>query len=145
MRRVMAKYPQGLAFTNDPGNYANVVGRDSAWFVYGCDHFMPEFSRQMLDNVAARQYASGKLPEYYDAVTGRVEDDGLNINDDTPLYMLAVNHHFRSTGDVGMARDGISLSRRRGAVYYRSDRRPRSRLLLGKRSARERLGDCRLA
>jgi hypothetical protein len=101
MRRVMAKYPQGLAFSNDPGNYANVVGRDSAWFAYGCDHFMPEFSRQMLENVAARQYESGKLPEYYDAITGRVEDDGLNINDDTPLYVLAVNHHFRSTGDVG--------------------------------------------
>jgi glycogen debranching enzyme len=100
MRRVMAKYPQGPAFSNDPGNYANVVGRDSAWFVYGCDHFMPEFSRKLLENVAARQYANGKLPEYYDAVTGRVEDDGLNINDDTPLYILAVNHHFRSTGDV---------------------------------------------
>jgi hypothetical protein len=100
MRRVMAKYPQGLAFSNDPGNYANIVGRDSAWFAYGCDHFMPEFSRKMLENVAARQYASGKLPEYYDAVTGRVEDDGLNINDDTPLYILAVNHHFRSTGDA---------------------------------------------
>lgn len=100
MRRVMAKYPQGPAFSNDPGNYANVVGRDSAWFVYGCDYFIPEFSRKLLENVAARQYACGKLPEYYDAVTGRVEDDGLNINDDTPLYILAVNHHFRSTGDV---------------------------------------------
>jgi hypothetical protein len=100
MRRVMANYPEGSAFSNDPGNYANVVGRDSAWFVYGCDHFMPEFSRKLLENVAERQYPSGKLPEYYDAVTGRVEDDGLNINDDTPLYILAVNHHFRSTGDV---------------------------------------------
>jgi len=100
MRRVMAKYPGGPAFSNDPGNYANVVGRDSAWFVYGCDHFMPEFSRKLLESVAARQYPSGKLPEYYDAVTGQVEDDGLNINDDTPLYILAVNHHFRSTGDV---------------------------------------------
>ncbi len=100
MRRVMAKYPEGPAFSNDPGNYTNVVGRDSAWFVYGCDHFMPEFSRTLLESVAARQYESGKLPEYYDAVTGRVEDDGLNINDDTPLYILAVNHHFRSTGDV---------------------------------------------
>jgi glycogen debranching enzyme len=100
MRRVMAKFPGGHAFSNDPGNYANVVVRDSAWFVYGCDHFMPEFSRELLENVAARQYPSGKLPEYYDAVTGRVEDDGLNINDDTPLYILAVNHHFRSTGDL---------------------------------------------
>lgn len=99
MRRVMASYPTGQAFTNDPGTYANVVIRDAAWYTYGNDHFLPSFSRRLLDNCAQRQYPSGKLPEYFDAVSGRVEDDGLNINDDTPLYVLAVNHHFRSTGD----------------------------------------------
>ncbi len=97
--RVMAAYPQGTAFTNDPGNTANVVVRDSAWFVYGTDHFMPEFSHRLLESVGSRQYANGKLPEYYDAITGEIADDGLNINDDTPLYILAVNHHFRSAGD----------------------------------------------
>ncbi len=99
MRRVMASYPTGQAFTNDPGTYANVVTRDAAWFVYGNDHFLPSFSRRLLDNLAERQYPSGKMPEYFDAISGKVEDDGLNINDDTPLYVLAVNHHFRATGD----------------------------------------------
>jgi Bacterial alpha-L-rhamnosidase 6 hairpin glycosidase domain len=99
MRRVMASYPTGQAFTNDPGSYANVVIRDAAWFVFGNDHFLPSFSRRLLDNLTQRQYPNGKLPEYFDAVSGRVEDDGLNINDDTPLYVLAVNHHFRATGD----------------------------------------------
>jgi hypothetical protein len=99
MRRVMATYPTGPAFTNDPGKYANVVVRDSAWFVYGSDHFVPSFARDLLDNIGGRRYPSGKLPEYFDAVTGRIEDDGLNINDDTPLYILAVNHHFRASGD----------------------------------------------
>ena len=99
MRRVMASYPTGQAFTNDPGTYANVVTRDAAWFVYGNDHFLPSFSRRLLDNLAERQYPTGKLPEYFDGISGRVEDDGLNINDDTPLYVLAVNHHFRATGD----------------------------------------------
>ena len=99
MRRVMASYPTGQAFTNDPGTYSNVVTRDAAWFVFGNDHFLPSFSRCLLDNLAQRQYPNGKLPEYFDAVSGRVEDDGLNINDDTPLYVLAVNHHFRATGD----------------------------------------------
>jgi Bacterial alpha-L-rhamnosidase 6 hairpin glycosidase domain len=100
MRRVMASYPTGQAFTNDPGTYPNVVIRDAAWFVYGNDHFLPSFSRRLLDNLSLRQYSNGKLPEYFDAVSGRVEDDGLNINDDTPLYVLAVNHHFRATGDA---------------------------------------------
>ncbi len=99
MRRVMATYPSGCAFTNDPGTYANVVVRDCAWFVYGNDHFLPSFSRDLLDNIATRQYENGKLPEYFDATSGRVEDDGLNINDDTPLYILAVNHHARASGD----------------------------------------------
>jgi hypothetical protein len=100
MRRVMAVYPTGCGFTNDPGKYANIVVRDCAWFVYGNDHFFPLFSRTLLENIASHQYSSGKMPEYFDGVTGRVEDDGLNINDDTPLYILAVNHHFRATGDV---------------------------------------------
>lgn len=105
MRRVMATYPTACGLTNDPGNYPNVVIRDSAWFVYGNDHFLPSFSRDLLDHIARRQYENGKLPEYFDAVTGDVEDDGLNINDDTPLFILAINHHFRSTGDFTWLRN----------------------------------------
>lgn len=100
MRRVMASYPQGCAFTNDPGASSAVVVRDGAWFVYGNDFFLPAFSRSLLENIGKRQYATGKLPEFYHAVDGDVEDDGLNINDDTPLYILAVSHHVRATGDA---------------------------------------------
>jgi len=132
MRRVMASYPTGQAFTNDPGSYTNVVTRDCAWFVYGNDHFLPSFSRRLLDNLAQRQYPSGKMPEYFDGITGRVEDDGLNINDDTPLYVLAVNHHFRATGDwEWLAKTYASVARAahyiisqvddRGLVYCSAD------------------------
>ena len=100
MRRVMARYPQGPSFTNEPGVSSNVVGRDVAWFVYGNDHFMPDFSREILDAFARLQYPDGKIAEYYSALDGRVDDYGLNINDDTPLFVLAVNHHFRATGNV---------------------------------------------
>ena len=54
MRRVMASYPTGQAFTNDPGTYPNVVIRDAAWFVFGNDHFLPSFSRRLLDNLSAK-------------------------------------------------------------------------------------------
>lgn len=100
MRRVMALYPHGLAFTNEPSVSSNVVCRDAAWFAYGSDHFMPAVSRGLIDKFAALQYPDGKLPEYFNAVTGMREDYGLNINDDTPLFILAVNHHARSTGDL---------------------------------------------
>ena len=100
MRRVMASYPQGPAFTNEPGISSNVVMRDAAWFAYGCDHFMPEFSRGLLDKFSALQYPDGTLAEYYNALDGTTNDYGLNINDDTPLFILAVNHHYRATGDL---------------------------------------------
>jgi len=111
MRRVMAQYPRGAAFTNEPGVSSNVVGRDAAWFVYGNDHFMPSFSRALLEAFAAVQYGDGKIPEYYNAIDGKAEDDGLNINDDTPLFILAVNHHVRATGDgawLGKMYAGVS-------------------------------------
>ncbi len=99
MLRVLARYPQGVGFTNAPGSSAAVVGRDLAWFVIGCDFLAPQASKALLKRYAQCQYDSGKMPEYYNAVTGKVEDYGLNINDDTPLFILACAHHHRATGD----------------------------------------------
>jgi hypothetical protein len=135
MRRVMMQYQQGQAFTNEPGISSNVVGRDAAWFVYGNDYFIPSFSRALLENFARAQYADGKVPEYYNAIDGSVEDYGLNINDTTPLFILAVNHHVRATGDLewlrkiyasvaNSARYIISQIDERGLVYC-SARDPR--------------------
>lgn len=99
MLRVIAKYPQGLAFTNDPGSSSAVVGRDLAWFTLGCDYLDVDASKQMLLRYARTQAADGLMPEYYDATTGTTEDYGLNINDDTPLFVQACSHHYEVTGD----------------------------------------------
>ena len=132
MLRVLAHYAQGEAFTNEPGVSSNIVARDVIWYVYGCDHFQPEVSRRLLDALARCQYESGKIPEYYNARTGEVADYELNINDATPLFVLGVNHHVRSTGDmeflqhsyeaVARASDYI-LSQRdeRGLVFCSAD------------------------
>lgn len=103
MVRVMARYPQGWAFTNDPGCSSHVVVRDSAWFVYGCDYFRPDFSRALLEQIAAYQKPSGLIVEYWNAVDGSTCDYGLNINDNTPLFILAVAHHWRLTRDRPLA------------------------------------------
>jgi glycogen debranching enzyme len=50
------------------------------------------------------QYPNGKLPEFVNALTDQPEDDGLNINDDTPLYVMAANHYYRATGDLDWLR-----------------------------------------
>jgi glycogen debranching enzyme len=55
--------------------------------------------------VARFQQESGKIPEYWDARTGRTEDYGLNVNDDTPLFVLAAGFHSLVCHDKGFMRD----------------------------------------
>lgn len=100
MLRVLGMYPQGMGFTNEPGESSNVVGRDVAWYTLGCDYLAPDVSKRVLLRYAKTQYASGKFPEYYNAISGKVEDYGLNINDDTPLFVYACAHHYQITGDL---------------------------------------------
>jgi glycogen debranching enzyme len=121
MARVIARYPQGVAFTNDPGNSAAVVGRDLAWFTFGCDYLNPELAGEMLLRFSQTQYPSGKMPEYYHGVTGRIEDYGLNINDDTPLFILACWHHYQTSGDAGFLRKVWPVVRK-AAEYILSQR-----------------------
>ncbi|HEX6780202.1 MAG TPA: hypothetical protein VF099_18470 [Ktedonobacterales bacterium] len=99
MLRVMANYPTGPAFTNDPSLSSAVVGRDAAWFSLGCDFLLPEFSRALIDSLAARQRENGLILEYYNAVTDERADNGFNINDNTPLFIWAAMHHYLATKD----------------------------------------------
>ncbi|MHB8620386.1 MAG: MGH1-like glycoside hydrolase domain-containing protein [Chloroflexota bacterium] len=128
MQRVMCDFPRGRAFTNDPSQSSAVVARDSFWFVYGCDHMDAEFSRSLLDIFTRRQQSSGKIIEFFHAVTGQEEDYGLNINDNTPLYILAVNHHWRSTGDLDWLKD-VYPAVGRAARYILSQRDERGLVL----------------
>ncbi len=99
MLRVMANYPTGPAFTNDPSLSSAVVGRDVCWFSLGCDFLLPEFSRSLLESLAARQRENGLILEYYNAVTDERADNGFNINDNTPLFIWAAWHHYLATKD----------------------------------------------
>ena len=132
MARVKALYPQGWGFTNDPSLSSNIVARDTAWFAFGCDYVAPEFSKEALRVFKRLQSADGLIAEYYNGVTGEVDDYQLNINDDTPLYILAVEHTFQITDDrsfleemypsVEKAADYIvSQEDERGLVYCKSN------------------------
>jgi hypothetical protein len=101
MLRVMANYPTGPAFTNDPSLSSAVVGRDVCWFVTGCDFLLPAFSRVLLESLASRQREKGLILEYYNAVTDERADNGFNINDNTPLFIWAAMHHYQATKDEG--------------------------------------------
>lgn len=99
MLRVMLRAPTGWCFVNDPARSNNSVGRDTCWFAFGADYVVPDFARESLRAYVETQERSGKVVEYYDVRTGATEDYDLNINDNTPLLVLALWHHFNTTGD----------------------------------------------
>lgn len=99
MLRIESLSPQGWAFTNDPARSNNSVGRDTAWFAFGSDYITPHFSRESLLWYADHLQPDGMAVEYFDIRTGESSTDRLNINDNTPLLILAFWHHYNTTGD----------------------------------------------
>ncbi|HEY8312034.1 MAG TPA: hypothetical protein VIG47_15825, partial [Gemmatimonadaceae bacterium] len=133
MIRDQRRFPVGLGFTNDPPQDILVV-RDVAWFTVGCDYFVPWFSRGSLEVV--RDYGvepGGELTEYILASNDPpfISNYGLNINDDTPLFIFGVHHHYALTKDVdfllGMyktvrdAADWILAQQRDGLIWCTSE------------------------
>jgi hypothetical protein len=105
MLRVQSQTPLGWTFTNNPTHSSKAVGRDAAWFAMGGDYLVPRFSRETLLGFVRRQEPSGMIIEDYDFRRGETADDGLNINDNTPLLILALWHHYCATGDRDFLRD----------------------------------------
>jgi hypothetical protein len=105
MLRVQSKASTGWCFTNDPTRSNNSVGRDTAWFAFGGDYLTPDFVRDSLLAYVRNQEKSGLIVEYYDIRNGKTEDYGLNINDNTPLLILALWHHYTMTGDEGFLKE----------------------------------------
>ena len=104
--REQRHYPIGNSFTNDPPQDILVV-RDIAWFSVGSDYLTPDFSRGVMELV--RDYGvepGGEITEYIMACENPPfkSNYGLNINDDTPLFIFAVHHHYALTADDAFLR-----------------------------------------
>ncbi len=99
MLRTILRPQSGWCFVNDPTRSNNSVGRDTAWFGYGADYIHPDVARDALLAYARLQEPSGMIVEYYDIRTEKTADYGLNVNDNTPLMILAWLHHYHITGD----------------------------------------------
>ncbi|MFN2528006.1 MAG: amylo-alpha-1,6-glucosidase [Candidatus Baltobacteraceae bacterium] len=98
MLRTQLLAPTGWCFVNDPARSNNSVARDTAWFAFGSDYVTPEFSQASLLWYAEHLERKGMCVEYYDIRTGKTADYKLNINDNTPLLILALWHHYSTTG-----------------------------------------------
>ena len=121
MLRVQLKAPTGRCFVNDPARSSNSVARDTAWFAYGADYVDADFARESLMAYVERLTRKGLVSEYYDVRTGESSDYHLNINDDTPLLLLALWHHFNTTGDLAFLRR-VYPAARRAAKYILTQR-----------------------
>ena len=104
MLRVIKEYPQGWGSTNSPPSDI-LVSRDTSWFVHGYDYFMPQFSRNAIDLFNRFLEESGQVVEYVRGVTGFKTSYELNINDDTPLHIIAILHHYNATLDEAWLRE----------------------------------------
>ena len=101
--RLQTQYRWGEGFSNNPPSDV-VVGRDSMWYLMGSDYYAQAWSRKLLDLWFAHGLEpSGKFTEYMLASRDPLftDDYGLNINDITPLLILASSHYYSITGDRG--------------------------------------------
>ena len=99
MLRSQSLTSQGWCFVNDPTHSNNSVARDTSWFALGADYVKPHFAKESLLWYADHLEPNGMVVEYFDIRDGKSEDYGLNINDDTPLLIMALWHHYSITGD----------------------------------------------
>jgi hypothetical protein len=111
MLRVIKEYPQGWGSTNSPPSDI-LVSRDTSWFVHGYDYFLPQFSRDAIELFNRALEPSGQVVEYVRGVSGFKTSYDLNINDDTPLHLIAILHHYNATLDDGWLRGIFPLVRR---------------------------------
>ena len=120
MLRIIKEYPQGWGSTNSPPSDI-LVSRDTSWFVHGFDYFLPQFSRDAIEVFNRFIEPSGQVVEYVRGVSGYSTSYDLNVNDDTPLHLIAILHHYNATLDDAWVK-GILPSIVRVADYLLSQR-----------------------
>jgi len=103
MLRIVKEYPHGWGATNSPPSDI-LVSRDTSWFVHGFDYLLPEFSRDALELFNRNLEPSGQVVEYVRGASGFRTSYDLNINDDTPLHLIAILHHYNATLDDAWVR-----------------------------------------
>jgi glycogen debranching enzyme len=120
MLRIVKDYPHGWGSTNSPPSDI-LVSRDTSWFVHGFDYLMPQFSRDAIDVFNRFLADSGQVVEYVRGVNGFSTSYELNVNDDTPLHLVAILHHYNATRDRAWVA-GLAPRVRKVADYLLSQR-----------------------
>ncbi|MBV9232979.1 MAG: hypothetical protein JO030_02960 [Candidatus Eremiobacteraeota bacterium] len=109
MLRIVKQYPHGWGATNSPPSDI-LVSRDTSWMVHGFDYLWPQFSRNALEVFNDAIEESGLMVEYVRGVSGYKTHYDLNINDDSPLHLIAMLHHYNATLDDDWVRGHIAMA-----------------------------------
>lgn len=100
--RVQHRYRRGAGVSHKlPGD--EVVIGDAIWYAIGADSLTPDFVSRLYEFLG--RYGldkSGKAVDRIRGTDGTQEDYGLNINDDTPLFIIGVHHHYTMHGDTAL-------------------------------------------
>ena len=117
------EYRRGPGFSNCPPSDV-LVGRDTFWFLAGTDYYAQGWSRRLLDFwFREGMEPNGKSIEYLLASSEPLfrDDYGLNINDNTPLLLIAAHHYYALSGDRGFL-DSVYSALLRSANYILAQR-----------------------
>jgi len=92
--RVQQRHRGGVGIPHTPPG-DSVLIRDAAWYGMGTDYLTPEFVADLYDSVRRHgRLPRGRLADGFHAVQGTPDDYGLNLNDATPLFIVAARHHY---------------------------------------------------
>ena len=103
-------YKWGVGFSNNPPCDV-VVGRDSVWYLAGSSYYAQSWSKQLFalwfrhgieENGKYTEYLLGSSEPLFK------DDYGLNINDNTPLFIMAAHQYYSLTGDRGFLHDAYA-------------------------------------
>jgi hypothetical protein len=100
--RMQQEYTWGSGFSNNPPSDV-VVGRDSYWYLSGSSYYAQPWSKLLLSLWFNKGLEpNGKFIEYMTASGNPIftDDYGLNINDNTPLLMMAAHRYYSMSGDL---------------------------------------------
>lgn len=109
--RMQQEYKWGSGFSNNPPTDI-VVGRDSYWYLSGSSYYAQPWSKLLLGLWFNRGHEpSGEFIEYMTASGYPIfkDDYGLNINDNTPLLMMAAHRYYSLSGDLAFLHDVYPL------------------------------------
>lgn len=109
--RMQQEYTWGTGFSNNPPSDV-VVGRDSYWYLSGSSYYAQPWSKLLLSLWFSKGLElSGKFVEYMAAAGNPIftDDYGLNINDNTPLLLMAAHRYYSMSGDLEFLHDVYPL------------------------------------